>query len=224
MNFLKIFQNLDNTITYLFSNKSNEGKFLKKFLNKKNIKIIDAGGNLGSYIDLLEKNFHITNGYIFEPSNQSFMHLQKNLKNKYKIINQALSNNNRKRIFFEIEVLSQSSLVKKSNVFNKNFKIKKKYLTQCITVDNFYKKNKLSYIFDILKIDCEGEDYNILKGAKNLLRNKKIILIKIEIENNKKLIEIINLLSRYNYNLKTITKTKFYKNELVFFDAYFSYK
>ena len=115
-------------------------------------------------------------------------------------------------------------MVKKSNVFNKNFKIKKKYLTQCITVDNFYKKNKLSYIFDILKIDCEGEDYNILKGAKNLLRNKKIILIKIEIENNKKLIEIINLLSRYNYNLKTITKTKFYKNELVFFDAYFSYK
>ena len=224
MNFLKIFQNLDNTIAYLFSNKSNEGKFLKKFLNKKNIKIIDAGGNLGSYIDLLEKNFHITNGYIFEPSNQSFVHLQKSLKNKYKIINQALSNNNCKRIFFENEVLSQSSLVKKSNVFNKNFKIKKKYLTQCITVDNFYKKNKLSYIFDILKIDCEGEDYNILKGAKNLLKNKKIILIKIEIENNKKLIEIINLLSRYNYNLKTITKTKFYKNELVFFDAYFSYK
>ena len=59
INLLKIFQNLDDVISYLFSNKCNEGKFLTNFLNKKNLKVIDAGGNLGTYIDLLEKNFYI---------------------------------------------------------------------------------------------------------------------------------------------------------------------
>ena len=224
INFLKIFQNLDNTISYLFSNICNEEKFLKSFLKKKNIRFIDAGGNLGAYIDFLEKNFDIKDAYIFEPSKDCNIYLQKNYKKEYSIINQALSNKNEKRIFFENEVLSQSSLIKKSNNFNKNFKIKKSYSIKCTTLDNFYKKNKKNYDFDILKIDCEGEDFNILKGSTNLLKNKKIKLIKIEIENNNKLVEIINLLSKYNYSLKTITKTKFYKNELVFLDAYFSYK
>ena len=55
VNFLKTFQKLDNTISYLFSNKCNEERFLKNFFKKKNLSIIDAGGNLGAYIDLLEK-------------------------------------------------------------------------------------------------------------------------------------------------------------------------
>ena len=97
-------------------------------------------------------------------------------------------------------------------------------MVKCIYLDNFCKKNKLNYIFDILKIDCEGEDYNILKGSKKLLKKKRIRLVKIEIENNYKLIEIINFMKKYDYNLITITKSKFFKNKLVFFDAYFSFK
>ena len=223
INLLKIFQNLDDAISYLFSNKCNEGKFLTNFLNKKNLKIIDAGGNLGTYIDLLEKNFYIKKAYIFEPSKQCTKYLRKNYKKKYIIINQALSNNSKKRIFYENEVLSQSGLLKKKNNFNKNFIVKDKYKTECTTIDYFYKKNRLRHIFDILKIDCEGEDYNILKGSKYLLRNKKIKLIKIEIENNDKLIKMIIFLKKYDYNLITISKSKFFNNKLVFFDAYFSY-
>ena len=221
-NFLKVFQKLDDTISYLFSNKCNEERFLKSFYKKKNLVIIDAGGNLGGYIDLLEKNFYIKKGFIFEPSRECEIYLKKYYSKKYTIINQALSNINKKKRFYENEVLSQSSLIQKNNEFNKNFKVKRSYTIQCTTIDNFYKKNKLDNIFDILKIDCEGEDYNVLKGSKILLINKRIKLIKIEIENNSRLIKIINLLKTYDYNLITITKSKFYKDKLIFFDAYFS--
>jgi FkbM family methyltransferase len=224
VNFLKIFQKLDDIIYYLFSNRCNEEKFLKNFFKKKNLVIIDAGGNLGAYIDLLEKNFFIRKGFIFEPSRECEIYLKKHYNKKYTIINQALSNIHKKKIFYENEVLSQSSLIQKNNAFNKNFKIKKSYTIQCTTIDNFYKKNKLNNIFDILKIDCEGEDYNVLKGSKNLLINKRIKLIKIEIENNSKLIKIINFLKKYDYNLVTITKNKFYEDKLIFIDAYFSSK
>ena len=222
--FLKIFQNLDSSISYLFSNNANENKFVKSFLDKKKITIIDAGANLGTYVKLLEKNFNIKNGYLFEPSRKCFLHLKNQYKDKYTIMNIALSNKDKKKTFYENEVLSQSSLIKRKNNFNKKFKINKNYLVKCTSLDNFYKKKKLNYIFDILKIDCEGEDYNVLKGAKNLLKKRKIRLVKIEIENNDKLIEIINFLKKYDYNLITITKSKFFKNKLVFFDAYFSFK
>ena len=122
MKFLKIFQNLDNSISYLFSNTCNEEKFLKSFLKKKNIRYIDAGGNLGGYIDFLEKNFDIKSAYIFEPSKECSMYLRKNYNKKYSIINQALSNKKSKRIFYENEVLSQSSLIKKKIILIKTLK------------------------------------------------------------------------------------------------------
>ena len=111
--FLKIFQNLDSSISYLFSNNANENKFVKNFLDKKKIKIIDAGANLGTYIDFLEKNFNIEKGYLFEPSKKCFLHLKKQYKEKYTILNTALSDKDKKETFYENEVLSQSSLIKK---------------------------------------------------------------------------------------------------------------
>ena len=58
-------------------------------------------------------------------------------------------------------------------------------MVNCISLDHFYKINNNKEIFDIIKIDCEGEDYNIIKGAKKLLKNGLIKLIKIEIQFNK---------------------------------------
>ena len=52
---LKFLQNIDNLITYFFSNLSKEDKYLKKKFKNKSIILVDIGSNLGGYIDLVKK-------------------------------------------------------------------------------------------------------------------------------------------------------------------------
>ena len=84
--------------------------------------------------------------------------------------------------------------------------------------------NTLCFLF--FNVDCEGEDYNIIKGAKKLLKNGLIKILKIEIQFEKNnFYEIINYLNKFNYKLLTITKIKFNKNQkLDHIDAYFGKK
>ena len=229
---LKLLQNIDNFISYILSNNSKENIFLKLFFKKKKINLFDIGANLGSYTDYVNKELNIDKAYLFEPSIICKDYLKKKYKEKnFFILNVALSKKNGVKSFFENKVLSQSSLYLKKNNFNKNLNNYKKYKINCLSLDNFYKKLEKKINIDLLKIDAEGEDLNILKGSVNLLKNKKINLIKIELINktNKKkkksnISEIINFMEKYGYFLKTISKTKFHKENLIMLDAYFSHK
>ena len=46
------------------------------------------------------------------------------------------------------------------------------------TIDNICFKNNINEI-DVLKIDTEGSELNVLKGASKMLKNTKIILVEI---------------------------------------------
>jgi len=62
---------------------------------------------------------------------------------------------------------------------------KKKKNNYSLTLDNFeIKKIKL------IKIDCEGEEFNIIKGAKKTINKTKPIII-LEDNNQKKLIKFL---------------------------------
>ena len=229
---LKKLQSLDNLITYIFSNLSNEDKFVKKFFGKKKIIFFDIGANLGGYIDVVKKNTNIKEAYIFEPSKECYDYLNQNYNlEKFNIINKALSNKKQSKKFYESEVLSQSSLHKTKNKFNSNLENLNTYKMDCTTLDKFYFESKKKFTIDLLKIDAEGEDLKILHGSKYLLKKKLIKLIKIELLNsfskNKKksnINEIMFFLQKHNYNLITITKTKFVEEKLLMMDAYFCHK
>ena len=96
----------------------------------------------------------------------------------------------------------------------------------CITLDEFYRINGLREIYDLVKIDCEGEDYNIIKGAKNLLKKNLIKFLKIEIEfENNNFYKIIDYLNKFDYKLLTLTKVKYNKDQSInHIDAYFGKK
>ncbi len=47
------------------------------------------------------------------------------------------------------------------------------------TIDEFCEKNDISKI-DVLKVDTEGHDFNVLKGAQTMLRNNSIAFIYFE--------------------------------------------
>ena len=48
------------------------------------------------------------------------------------------------------------------------------------TIDNYCKTNEIEFI-DILKIDTQGYEENVLLGATNMIKNKKIKFIELEI-------------------------------------------
>lgn len=225
---LKTLQNIDNLITYMFSNLSNEKKILTNFFGNKKIIAIDVGANLGGYTDLLLKNINLKELHIFEPSKKCTEYLKKkyNKKNIF-INNKALSNSNKITTFYENEILSQSSLHNKKNKFNSNLKNIETYKVNCISLDKYY--STLKKKIDLLKIDAEGEDLEILKGSKKLLKNKKIKLIKIELlnsidQNKSNINEIIIFLNKYKYFMVSIVKTKFVNHKLLMMDVYFTYK
>ena len=225
INFLKLYQKFDDIISYLFSNTVNEKKFLKSYFKNKKIIVIDIGSNYGNFIDLVINNLNIKKIYAFEPSTVCFNYLKENYSmNNIKIINIALSNLKKRKKFFESEILSQSSLYNRKNKFIKKIKNKSIYYVQTNTLDSFYKKNKSDEIYDLVKIDAEGEDFKIINGMKFLLKNFKVKLLKMEIENYKKnsLKNIILFMGKFNYKLISISKTKYSSNRLYVLDVYFS--
>ena len=77
---------------------------------------------------------------------------------------------------------------------------------QTQTLDNFCLEKKINNI-DVLKIDTEGNELNVLKGAKKLLEQNKINIIYTEIsETKKRFLEkeksVIDFLNSYNFELK----------------------
>ena len=102
---LKLFQKLETSISYLFSNSMNEKKFLKNRFNKKKITVVDIGANVGSYLDLVQNNLEVKRIFAFEPSKTAYKILKNNYKNdKIVIENFALSNSNKRRKFFEYDL------------------------------------------------------------------------------------------------------------------------
>ena len=72
------------------------------------------------------------------------------------------------------------------------------------TLDNFCSENKINYIH-LLKLDTEGNEFNILKGAENLLSKNKIKIIYTEIcsykkDYNNKSNDIKKFLKKYNFD------------------------
>ena len=120
-----------------------------------------------------------------------------------KYFNIALDNSNSEKKFtlnqyFEASGSSLVSLHKEDKLYNftrKNFmkifqpfKKIKDYVeidVKTQTLDNFCLENKIDFIH-LLKLDTEGNEFNILKGAKNLLSKNKVKVIYTEICSNKK--------------------------------------
>ncbi|MCK5823620.1 MAG: FkbM family methyltransferase [Bacteroidales bacterium] len=158
---------------------------LKLFLNKKDDYVFfDVGANVGNYTKLLLKHIPNCKVYSFEPNINTFKILINTFQNQQNVvcINKGLGDyKEQKNLFFykNDNTTAHSSIYE--NVFidlHKNKSIKSETV-QISTLNDFVKDNNISYI-DFIKIDTEGCEYNVLKGAKHFIEENNIGIIQFE--------------------------------------------
>ena len=204
-------------------------KRIIKFIRKNNINIkvfFDIGSHMGTYSDLILRDFRKCRVLMFEPQNSIFKKIKKKYKGQknIKIYNYAISDKSTlKTIYINRHDLTSglSTFNKKSSnylklkarlfgttssgmILNKS-KVKTKKLSEIIKLHNIKK-------IDLAKIDTEGHEYEVLKGVQSNIKKIQYILIefrsdKIYLSYNPK--KIHNYLIKKNFVLQDTFKFPF---------------
>lgn len=175
--------------------------FLKNHKFKLNV-IIDVGAHKGETIDLFLKNFNPKKIFSFEASKKNFETLNKKISvYKYKypntqiyLENKALGNTSELREFKQMKESSSSTF---ANInFDSDYLKKKKFFLgikdnkelfdiskiKITPLSNYLYENNLHEI-DLLKIDTEGYEFQILKGAERDLQKFELIFFEHHYDN-----------------------------------------
>lgn len=134
--------------------------------------IFDVGACKGEYTDYVLSKIP-AKSFLFEPNPDLFKRLK--YKNKYQV---ALSDKSGQIDFYLCSGKhDELSSLYEREVFKETGSVKE--TIQSTTVDLFCKGNEIPFI-DFLKIDVEGAEYDVLKGAKDMMLQKRIKFIQVE--------------------------------------------
>jgi len=160
-------------------------EWLANFLNKNyDIKVIfDVGANIGEYAAMfVDKNKEI---YCFEPHPYTFQRLNdfvlahKNIK----AFNVGLSDKDGKNILYDHinrSGTTNASLYKEIITDLRNKEVEE-FEIKLMTLDSFVKENEIKRL-DMIKIDVEGNEMRVLKGAKKCISDLNIKVIQFEFD------------------------------------------
>jgi len=185
-----------------------EFRFIKDNLKKCNI-VFDVGANVGSWAKLaLRINANISL-YCFEPSAFTFQKLVSNDFPSNVICNNfGLGAKNQERDLFIFDDGSGMNSLYQRHGLENGWGIKLQQRSEIIklmTLDDYCKNNSIQKI-DFLKIDVEGHELEVLKGATNLLKEERIKMIQFEyggcfIDAHTLLWDIFKYLEDFNYDI-----------------------
>jgi len=170
--------------------------------------VFDIGANIG-FFSLLAA-FKGARVFSFEPVFETYKRLLKNIKyfNAEKDVfayPSALGDFKRESLIkFNINSSDRSTIIDSSFQQMGNFILEK---INIITMDDFIKENKIKKI-DFIKIDTEGYELKILKGAKNTIQKfkPKIAISAYHKKEDKKEIPHFLLRMRPDYQYKLINR------------------
>ncbi|TAH20522.1 MAG: FkbM family methyltransferase [Cytophagales bacterium] len=150
-------------------------------LPKEDYKImIDIGANCGHFSRFFADSFPHTNIFAVEPSPDLFPVIQENLKGKnFKLIPFALADTDGDMEFYISKNSQQASSLIKENVatFDKNIQVLK---VKTQRFQTFLSENQIEHI-DVLKMDCQGAEYMILKNAEEVLAKTKYLILEVSL-------------------------------------------
>lgn len=171
--------------------------------NVKNVKtVIDVGANIGTFSKFIRDVYPAATVYSVEPIPVVYETLKKNFADDkdVKLFNIAFSDKKgSNKMFFD----SQDSLISK---MSKDGNI----IVKTETLDEFIIQNKIKNI-DLLKVDTEGFEKNVLKGAAKALAMTRYLCIEITIANNPNytISDIMSLLHAKDYNYQLLAFRNF---------------
>lgn len=172
----------------LDSNTNGEKYFVENILplfiepNSKPV-LFDVGANVGEYSSILRQCYAGAEIFSFEPVAETFEILSRTTKGKdIKIFNIGLSDDTGMGELYNSENLSNNLITTAykealPDLFNINDAKLIKFEKN--TLDNFCATNHITEI-DFLKIDVEGHELAVLRGAKTMLSGAKIKVIQFE--------------------------------------------
>lgn len=164
----------------------NDVKQMKYFIDnvKPGCLVLDIGGHVGQYAVLFSALVTEAGKVVtFEPDNAAKEILCQNLKlndftDNVLVESVALSNSNGTHSFFSRGGDSMSSLVKSGLGSNASLSDVQEHSVITIRLDDYLLANDLGYP-DWIKLDTEGAEINILKGAQDVLKQKTIIICEL---------------------------------------------
>lgn len=152
--------------------------FIKK--NRKKFKtIFDVGANIGEWTRLVSDIVPESRIYSFEPSSRTFKILQKqNFSDRVSLYNIALGEKNEIKDFFIYanDSTLNSVFLRDANGSKQNTQVEK---VNFEALDHFCAKNNINNI-SFLKIDTEGNELSVLKGAEQYIKEGRIDAIQFE--------------------------------------------
>jgi len=187
---------------------------------------IDVGANIGNWTAaFLGPTPESKRGLLFEPSGSCLEKLKKRfqqLKN-IEIINAAAGDKSEEKIFFDENGKGlSSSVVQKASMPNA---VKK--TVKITMLDAELEKRAWDYV-DFLKIDAEGYDLHVLRGASAYLRRQKIGIIQFEYHGSWKyagstLAAAVDFLESFGYKVFSLKSNSLFRFDYELYGEYFSY-
>jgi methyltransferase, FkbM family len=151
-------------------------RFMLKYIKKDDC-VIDVGANKGTYSYSMSKA--VGKGgivYSFEPNPVIVTQLRKNLKQLNVVIeNLAVSSTAEDKAFYRhTKGCGPTSSLEFFDVLGKDGELEK-ITVKCVTLDSFCKMHNLSP--NLIKIDVEGHEFNVIKGAESVIRSRRPYII-----------------------------------------------
>ncbi len=195
----------------------------KELLPKESV-CLDVGAYHGEFTERSFQAGIFSTAWLFEPNPENINILkQTSFKNPVKIINVAVSNMVGHGHLYYNQDLATGSLLPYFESENKKCdnKIIATKVHQ-ITLDYFYKKFSNKQRISLIKIDTQGMDLHVLKGAANLIQKQRPWIVAELIflplyHNQSNPIEIINWCTHQNYMIGG------FFNDHYSFDGWLSY-
>ena len=188
----------------------------------------DVGANVGQ--TLLRVNWNLPDAFVhaFEPSPSTFVQLENNCKKlgmrNVRTWNVGAGSSKGTLALLENEQSYMSSFLPPGELCTGQ--LKKQTDVDVITLDEFAQEQNIPYIH-VLKSDTQGYDFEVLKGAEQLMHENKIGLVYFEFifsEQYKGIPsfdEVFRFLKDRNFHLVSFYKPHFQRNLLSWTDVLF---